>query len=169
MVFNIMTYQIYDNFLNSEDFKQLQFLQSVFFPWYMQDHIAGQGDKIRDREDTYFTHLFYRDDVWHSKFTRHIDPLLKKLNPKTLLRIKGNLYVKTYKRFDHNPHTDYPFEHKGAIFYINSNDGKTVLEDGKEIDSVANRLLLFDSSKPHNSTSCTNANCRINININYHD
>ena len=90
-------------------------------------------------------------------------------DPKTLIRIKGNLYMKTTKIFNHNPHRDYPFKHNGAIFYINSNDGKTVLENGEEIDSVANRLLLFDSSKPHNSTSCTNAKCRINININYYD
>jgi len=164
-----MMYKIYDNFLSKEDFKSLQFLEGTWFPWYMQERIAGQGDETRDHEDTYFTHLFYDQSQWNSEFQECVNPLLKKLNPKTLIRIKGNLYMKTSKRFDHNPHIDYPFKHKGAIFYINSNDGKTVLENGEEIDSVANRLLLFDASKPHNSTSCTNAKCRINININYYD
>ena len=60
-----------------------------------------------------------------------------------------------------------PYKHKGAILYINDNNGKTILEDGTEIESKANRLLLFDASKPHNSTSCTDAKSRINININY--
>ena len=36
-----------------------------------------------------------------------------------------------------------------------------------EIDSVKNRLLMFDSSRPHSSTSATDAKARINININY--
>ena len=41
------------------------------------------------------------------------------------------------------------------------------LEDGTEIESRANRVLLFDPSKPHHSTSCTNDKRRVNININY--
>ena len=52
-------YQIYDNFLSDEDFKVLQFLEGTWFPWFMQERIAGQGDESRDQEDTYFTHLFY--------------------------------------------------------------------------------------------------------------
>ena len=42
-----------------------------------------------------------------------------------------------------------------------------VLEDGTEIESRANRVLLFDPSKPHHSTSCTSDKRRVNININY--
>ena len=36
-----------------------------------------------------------------------------------------------------------------------------------EIENIENRLLLFDSSLEHHSTSCTNVKCRLNININY--
>ena len=59
------------------------------------------------------------------------------------------------------------FPHKGAIFYINTNNGFTVLEDGTEIASVSNRLLLFNPSEPHHSTSCTDVKRRVNINFNY--
>ena len=41
------------------------------------------------------------------------------------------------------------------------------LEDGTKIDSIANRILLFDSSKKHCSTTTTNTFARINININF--
>ena len=56
---------------------------------------------------------------------------------------------------------------KSAIFYINTNNGLTVLEDGTEIKSVANRLLLFNASEPHHSTTTSNENRRVNINFNY--
>jgi hypothetical protein len=28
-------------------------------------------------------------------------------------------------------------------------------------------ILLFDPSKPHNSTTCTDDKCRVNVNFNY--
>ena len=54
-----------------------------------------------------------------------------------MIRIKANLYPSTDNIEYQSEHVDYPFEHKGAIYYINSNDGKTVINNGKvEIDSV---------------------------------
>ena len=67
----------------------------------------------------------------------------------------------------HNNHVDYPFPHKGAIFYLNTNNGLTILEDKVEVESIENRLLLFDSSKQHKSTTCTDDKCRINVNFNF--
>ena len=61
----------------------------------------------------------------------------------------------------------FEYRHKSAILYINTNNGLTVLEDGTECESVANRLLLFDASKPHHSTTCTDQKRRVNINMNY--
>ena len=77
------------------------------------------------------------------------------------------MYPSTPKIVYHDPHVDIPWQHKGAIFYVNTNNGVTVLEDGTEIESIENRLLLFDSSKEHSSTSCTDAKVRVNINFNY--
>ena len=50
---------------------------------------------------------------------------------------------------------------------MNTCDGYTKLKDGTKIDSVANRVLLFDPSKEHCSTTTTNVPARFNININY--
>ena len=49
----------------------------------------------------------------------------------------------------------------------NDNDGFTVLEDGTEIESPANRVLFFDPLTLHASTSCTDQRCRWNIQVNY--
>jgi len=45
--------------------------------------------------------------------------------------------------------------------------GLTVLEDTIEIKSIENRLLLFDASVPHHSTTCTDDKCRVNVNFNF--
>ena len=84
-----------------------------------------------------------------------------------LIRAKSNLYGRTQELIHHDNHIDMNFEHRGGILYINSNNGFTVLEDGTEIESISNRLLLFDPSKPHHSTSCTDVKRRVNINFNY--
>ena len=60
-----------------------------------------------------------------------------------------------------------PFPHKGFLFYVNTNNGFTILEDGTKVESIANRALFFDSSKSHKSTTCTDEDIRVNININY--
>ena len=84
-----------------------------------------------------------------------------------LLRVKANMYPSTDKIFEHAPHVDYDYSVKGAILSLNTCDGFTRLEDGTKVDSVANRMLFFDSSRPHNSSTTTNVQTRINININY--
>ena len=64
-------------------------------------------------------------------------------------------------------HTDYPYSHKGALFYINTNNAPTILEDGTKIEAIENRLLKFDPSFAHNSTHPTDTKTRITINFNY--
>ena len=64
-------------------------------------------------------------------------------------------------------HFDYPFSHSSALLSLNTCDGYTKLKDGTKIDSIANRILLFDPSEEHCSTTTTNIFARINININY--
>ena len=54
-----------------------------------------------------------------------------------------------------------------AIYYVNSNDGYTEFEDGTRIETIENRLLVFDSSLWHTGSTCTNAKVRCVINFNY--
>ena len=61
---------------------------------------------------------------------------------------------------------DYNFDHKGALFSLNTCDGHTNV-DGTKVDSVKNRMLFFNPQVIHNSTNCTDEQFRCNININY--
>ena len=58
------------------------------------------------------------------------------------------------------------FGHKAAILYLNTNDGYTIIGDEK-VESIANRLLRFDATQMHHSTTCTDQQYRANINFNY--
>ena len=60
------------------------------------------------------------------------------------------------------------YSHSGAILSLNTCDGYTKLEDGTKIDSIANRILLFDAGEVmHCPTTTSNDYARINIIINY--
>tara|TARA_R100001530_G_C4310353_1_gene152845 strand:+ start:1176 stop:1523 length:348 start_codon:yes stop_codon:yes gene_type:complete len=102
-----------------------------------------------------------------SPFYSILDPLFKKLNIKALIRVKANLYSNQGQIIEHDNHVDFSFKHNGAIFSLNTCNGFTALKDNTKIKSLANRLLLFDPSVPHHSSTCTDTKVRCNISINY--
>ena len=67
-----------------------------------------------------------------------------------------------------NPSTDEPFYHQFPLF-TNRDVIKAfqLLKVHLEINSIENRLLLFDGSKPHCSTTCSDDKCRVNVNFNF--
>ena len=159
-----MKHEIIDNVLSAINCQQIKGgMLGADFGWRFNEHISDKTDS----ENFYFTHLFSGNLQIKSNFFQFILPLLEVLKVKALIRVKGNLYTRTEKREVHPSHVDYDFKHKGAIFYVNTNNGLTILKDDTEIKSVENRLLLFDASEPHRSTSCTDEKYRMNININY--
>ncbi len=96
-----------------------------------------------------------------------IRPAIDLLRPELLLRIKLNLTRKQASHVEYGLHVD--TSHPGAstaILYFNSNNGYTVFEDGTRVDSVANRLVLFDARLRHTGASCTDADYRLVLNLN---
>ena len=65
---------------------------------------------------------------------------------------------------EHAEHIDYDASHLGAIYSINTCNGYTRIGDTK-VDSVANRIVFFDPSQKHASTTCTDQRRRLNINL----
>ena len=160
-----LKYEIIDNLLAKEDFLKIKnFILGPEMHWIYNDEVANPNEH---KGDFYFTHTFYSEFVVQSPFMELLNPVVKMLKAKAFYRIKANLYPNLNKIIFNNIHTDADFNHKGAIFYINTNNGFTILEDKTEIKSIENRLLLFDSSRPHQSTHCTDQKIRVNINFNY--
>ena len=156
--------QIIDNVLEKEQFKDIQALMlSLHFPWYYTSTVTNPDEKYNIY---YFTHIFYKEYSKNSDFYNVLLPLIKVIKPNALIRIKGNMYPNVNKKIQNDFHIDYPYEHKTAIFYINTNNGPTVFKSGKKVQSKENRLLIFNNQH-HASTYCTDQKVRVNININY--
>tara|TARA_R110002020_G_scaffold34293_1_gene104438 strand:- start:3358 stop:3840 length:483 start_codon:yes stop_codon:yes gene_type:complete len=157
------SHTVIDNFLDKKQFETLsKMVMGLNFPWYFQADINEN-----DKKHTYLTHIMYDNYIVNSQHFNDFLNLVLSLKPKALLRVKANCYLRTPRIVKHGVHVDYKFPHKGALFYLNTNNGKTILDDGKEITSVANRMLFFDPSKMHSSTSCSDQKARFNINFNY--
>jgi|21_taG_2_1085346.scaffolds.fasta_scaffold163624_1 hypothetical protein len=167
-----MKYQIIDNFLDHVTFHKIQKDMVANLDWYYSDSVAFS----HDNKDYYFTHNFMDQEIlqqptskWYPNIMSPILDRLDKLNMpvRSLIRAKGNMYPSTQEILQHEFHKDYPFEHKGGLYYVNTCNGYTILDDDTKIESVGNRLLLFDASKKHASSTCTDKKVRININFNY--
>lgn len=159
-------YQILDNFLDKEVFESLQMsLIGDHFPWYFQNNVAL--DKQEHLKEYYFTHVIYDNHIPQSNFFQNLIPLLEKIDIKSLIRVKINLYPNIGNFIINQPHTDYTYPHKGAVFYVNTNNGYTIVDSDNKIESIENRILFFDPAVYHQSTHCTDEKRRITININY--
>ena len=55
-----------------------------------------------------------------------------------------------------------------GIYYLNTNDGYTELEDGTIIDSVQDRMLFFNSKLKHRGVSQLDTKERVVINFNFY-
>ncbi len=154
--------QIIDDFLSKDNFDLIKNSTiNCKFPLYYNHYVNPH-----DKNNFYFCHIFYEDNFSKSGYINLIMPILEKLKAKSLIRAKLNCFPKTEKLIVYAEHCDFDFSHKGAILYLNDCDGGTYVGE-KFIQSKENRIILFDSSKKHSSTNCTNQRCRFNININY--
>lgn len=159
---------IKDNFLNEEDFKTLQKdIMSTYFPWFFNDYIVF--DKEEHLKDNFqFTHTFVLDNNKRSSLFHLLTPLINKISPNNLLRVKANLGTRNEQHIEHDYHTDFDEpDVTTGIFYINTNNGYTRFKDGKKIESVANRYVKFNGSKLHSGVSQTDTKSRIVLNFNY--
>lgn len=162
-----MKYKIIDNFLSKDEFSKLEnVLLGNNFPWYLNDGINFIGDKFFQ-----FVHNFYQNHSIHSDFYPVVEPLVKKINPLSLLRIKANLITRTEKIIEHGMHIDQLVKKnnmiKTAIFYCNTNDGYSLFKDGTKIKSIKNRIVIFNNDIYHTGTTCTDKKIRSVINFNF--
>ena len=159
--------KIVDNYLPQKVFEQIQKQVTDYnFPWYYNDNVALKTTNEFNKNHWFLYHTFYIDYSPNSNFFSTIVPVIESLDAKAIIRVKANMYPQTEKLTVHEKHRDYDFEHKGALLYINTNNGYTIVENEK-VESVANRMLFFDTNKLHQSTTCTDAKVRLNINFNY--
>jgi hypothetical protein len=179
-------YKIIDNYLNNVDFAELT---SNFFPnsvagvptigWnYNREPVVVEEPdrfkKVTDIEilnskDNWALSHVVLAGAYQSPVLNLIIPLIKKINPMAFFRIQANLSVQQEKRRRTLFHMDYDYKTimTTSIFYVNTTNGPTILEDGTEIECRANRLISFPYETYHAGVLCTDQHLRGVINLNY--
>lgn len=130
-------------------------------------------EKLELDEDKLFQHIFMLK-AYQSNFIQAIIPLLSAIDPLAFCRIVANLTLpqKENKRslfhvdgnIEENPSSE---SMTTSIFYMNTTNGPTILEDGTEIECRANRLVSYSNETQHAAVLCTDAEYRVVINLNY--
>ena len=128
---------------------------------------AGDGDYGQ------YVHLIFAGHTILSNSFYTLKPIIEIEDMTAISRIKANATSRTEKVvvFDWAFHCDNGPDKKNmttAIYYINTNNGYTLFEDGTKVESVGNRLLKFPATMIHTGTSCTDDYRRILINFNYY-
>ena len=166
--------QIIDDFMPEQWHRQLceNVIDNPYFPWF-DNRVLRQDNAVEDKINQHFCHLLYKEREVKSHDFAFFVPLFEQLNVDMIYRSQLNLTTCTSEIREFGYHIDNPLDNdymkycKTAVYYINTCDGYTGFEDGRRVDSVANRLLLFPSDVMHTSTTTTSHRSRYVININY--
>lgn len=160
-------YSVTDDFLPTQEWQVLHDLvcDDNRLPWFLSNTVAHSGSA--HLTDFYFTHLFYDNDTVNSEQYYALEPLVSRIQPRALVRVKANLYPSSHTVRSHDPHVDYDFAHSAALYMVNTCDGYTTMSDGTQIESVANRLVRFDPQTLHSSSTTSDQKYRATINFNY--
>ena len=168
-------FQVHDDWLPIDEFNELaDFILGWNFPWFHQKNVALPNTNEDDvTHNHYFTHNLVLTDQDEDMVSYLHEPIWKYFQKGfpniDIIRMKVNCFPATSQVYEHLSHTDYDYPHKGALLCLNTCNGYTKMEDGTKIESVANRMIFFDTSKPHSSTTCSDQPKRCNIVINYND
>ena len=156
-----------DNFLSNSE---LDFVQNNFsqIHWKVSRCVSFKDIICKPVENFQLIHEFYSNHKQQTDQFQILMPLLARIKPSSLIRIKANLNPRTTEIIEHGFHIDHTAQNaKTSIFYLNTNDGYTSFEDKTQVKSVENRLATFDSCLRHSSSTCTDSEARIVINFNY--
>jgi len=163
--------KVIDNFLPLEEFLNIQNLMlGPNFTWNYSDGIVGTDDPPGTFQ---FIHTFYSaygvtpdaENIIKSPWLSTLNPVVERLGGKGW-RIKANMGPRTNEIRRNKFHIDFP-NITTAVYYINTNNGWTEFENGDKVESVANRIVIFDSNTMHTGTTCTDEKVRVLINFNY--
>ena len=186
---------IQDNFLPKKEFDHIQNqilgTEMYHFPWILSQILSTTPPEHegRDPRELYGEELLdkrYTDNIQmcHGFYDLHapcgetieiIYPILQKIQPVVILRIKANLLMRRDTIIESNMHNDVVdidrYDNadflRTSIFYLNTCDGYTKFENGDKVQSVANRFVTFPQSLKHCGSTCTDQPFRSVINFNY--
>ena len=171
------------------------YLENLFLdqPWsYLQSTAYNLESKPYD--SSWALSLYNHEQIMHPLMTHCQSLLVKALHENNipmskLIRIRAGLTTRTPYPVVHAPHVDWDSPHMTALYYVNDADGDTIFYKEKRDPSLkqssyewskdrkfnikqsitpkADRMVIFDGSTYHSSTSSCSTDYRIIINFNF--
>jgi len=170
--------RVIDDFLSEENYRSIHkyFMWSGSFslgiPWYYSNGIVREGDGIQFISPIYSDYKVDNPDSWEV-----IKPIIHKINSIAFYRIKANLTIsgniqsiddKEILHIDNEYCKHRPGVMTTGIYYVNTNNGYTLFEDGTKVESLANRFVVFPCNIRHGGMPFTDdSKRRIVINFNW--
>ena len=164
-----MEIEVIDNFLPAKEADNIEkVLSSGKVEWYFGNDLNYQVYL----GNYYFVHHIMLDYKLCSNYYDLVSSVLNKrmIVPSRVGRIKINMHPRTQRRVHMGAHQDYSFNSGKytLLYYVNDSDAPTFFGKGwrrKKIECKKNRLVIFDGSFPHHSTSPTDINYRLSVNF----
>ena len=139
-----------------------QYIFTGFSNRYTQDEVSfiSPADNIQEKEIPHYSIA--------------IEPILKNFEYEKILNARTNLFTRMPNNYSytandgaglHNDH-GYDFKYTTMIYYINTTNGGTFFENGEEVQSKANRLVVFDGHMLHRHIYQSDEKIRVATNIN---
>ncbi len=166
--------KIINDFLPIEEFNYIRgTILGDRFPWFFCNYVTKE-DVLEDpkhRQFQFYCNLYANNIGVTDEIPGQIINIFEHHLPdfSSFLRVKANLTPKSDTIKINEFHTDFPNvrHYNTAVFYVNTNNGYTLFEDGTKVNSEGNKIVIFDGNEPHTGSSCTNENCRVVINLNW--
>ena len=190
------SYNVIDDHLDQDYFEHIQNELNKAW-WSLQEEVAYHGDPDSIDEAFYFVHPIFENNSPKSDMHKVLEQFYHSIGVKAIIRTRAIMYMNQGKQIVHSPHVDMHYSHNAALFYMNDNDGFTLMadedveinakqdEDFKSpiefsrkgggdifeqqnmVVSKRNRLCVHDGSRPHCSSTPTNTKKRVLIAVNY--
>ena len=170
----VVKYKVEDNYLDNLTFLRIkEIFEGEMLDWH---YFGGTSHLNDDPKQFYFGHNIYQNHVSVSPVGAELAPLIDKINPMAVHRVRVNIMTRTEENIESDLHSDYDegFTYPDrinlwstSIYYLNDCNGYTKLEDGTVIKSKGNRLLTFNGHLKHLGASCTDKKRRLVVNLNY--
>jgi hypothetical protein len=167
-----LNYKIKENFLPDSLYMELKdFVCGTKINWFYREKETATMSK--DLTFGYFSFCWYNHWKPDSPlFFSQIVPILNKLNCKAPIQVRANL------SFNRNAtgsvagwHTDYDYKNSfTAIIYFTTSNASTLLKINNKIitvNSLENRLLLFNTPIEHKIVYGDDTKSRVIMNLNY--
>jgi hypothetical protein len=156
--------EIIENAISEFDFYQIQKeIMGHNFPWHFMEGITQGVDN-----QWQYSHVLYDNyspcSSYYDMIMPYIIPIIK---PKSLYKIGISAVPSCVDTIIQNPWHQDCTQSKTATLYINTNNGQTRFKTGECIDSIENRMIIFNSLAYHTGTNCTDQNRRIVMTVMY--